>query len=412
MRILICVFAALCLLTTASALQAATAYTDATAFTAAVAEQGLNFVICLDSQASGSSANSFGMLKITADGLQSDGSTRTAVQLVVTDTYSTTSGQNAIGASGSGDQFLAGNGDKIVFNLSHPVNAFGVRLIGNPSPTGTPAVPFWRMHANTGSGFDALSATEPFQILSKGNETYFLGIVSEEAFDQIELYSDNDPAAVFSFNVDDISVAADVKALNLAQAKSSEPQAVVIPGIVVTRVHSDRFNVETQDRACGLAIMGSGATRGKEISAFGELLCNAEGERVLNLIHLIDEYDPEFGTPAPLGMTNRSVGGGSPAGFQIGCDGGMGLNNIGLDVTIWGEITDIASDFTWMTIDDGSRRDNGTEHSGIKIVGSINAQSRQVGDRVKVQGSSSIFKSGVKYYPAVRVAQSSDITGI
>ncbi|MEN6373098.1 MAG: hypothetical protein ABFD64_13925 [Armatimonadota bacterium] len=412
MRIFICVFAALCLLTTASTLQAATAYTDADSFTAAVAEQGLNFVLCFDSQASGSSATSFGMLKLTADGLQSNGSTRITVQPVITNTYSTTSGQNAIGGSGSREQFLAGNGDKIVFNLSHPVHAFGLRLIGNPSPTGTPAIPFWRMHANAGSGFDVLSATEPFQILNKGNDVYFLGIISKEAFDQVELCSDNDPTAIFSFNVDDIVVAADVKVLNLAQVKSAEPQAVVIPGAVVTRVHSDRFNVETQDRACGLAVMGSGTTRGKEVSVFGELLCNADGERVLNLIHLIDECDPEPGIPAPLGMTNRSVGGGSPAGFQIGCDGGTGLNNIGLDVTIWGEITDIASDFTWMIIDDGSHRDNGTAHLGIKVVGSINARSRQVGDRIKVQGSSSIFKSGTKYYPVIKAAQPSDITGI
>ncbi|MCE5198855.1 MAG: hypothetical protein ABFD54_00285 [Armatimonadota bacterium] len=404
--------AVLCLFTATSASHAETAYTDATAFNTAVAAHGLNFVVSLDSQDAGSDADAYGMLTMSADGLQSDGSTHNAVQPVATNAYSATSSPNSMGGSNSRNQFLAGNGDKIVFNLSYPVNAFGVRLIGNPSPTGDPAIPFWRMHANTGSGFDAYSAVEPLQTLSMGNDVYFLGIVSEESFNQVELYSDNDLAAVFSFNVDDMAVAADVNTLSLAQVKSSGSQAVVVSGIVVTRIHSDRFNVEANNRANGLAVLGNGATRGKEVSLFGEVQTTPDGERVLNLIHLINEQEPTTGIPAPLGMGGRAVGGGATECLQIGCDGSAGPNNIGLDVVIWGKITGIAPDYTWMTVDDGSDRENGTIYHGVMVSGDILAQDRHVGDHVRVQGSASLLLSGENHYPLVRVAQSSDVTGL
>ena len=404
--------AVLCLFAVASASRAATTYTDAAAFSAAVAEQGLNFVLNLDSQAAGSSAAGYGMLTVSADGLQSDGSTRDMILPVATDTYSAASGQNSMGGTNSENQYLAGNGDKIVFNFSHPVNAFGVRLIGNPSPTGDPAIPFWRMRANIGTGFDAYSATTPSGTLSKGNDLYFLGIVSQDTFNQVELYSDNDLAAAFSFNVDDITVAADVQKLNLSQVKSSVPQAVVLSDVVVTRVHRDRFNVESNNRTSGLAILGYGPGRGKEVSVFGEVQSTADGEQVLNLIHLINEQDPVSGIPDPLGMGNLAVGGGGINGLQVGCDGSTGPNNIGLDVAIWGHITAIASDFTWMTVDDGSNRESGTGNPGVKVIGDTLAHNRQVGNRVRIQGSSSIFMSEGNYYPLIRVAQSSDVTGL
>jgi hypothetical protein len=67
--------------------------------------------------------------------------------------------------------------------------------------------------------------------------------------------------------------------------------------------------------------------------------------------------------PAPLGLSNRSLGGGDlgysagpPKLGQQGVKFGAGLNNIGLLVTVWGRVTEIedAQPSTWFKIDDGS----------------------------------------------------------
>ena len=59
------------------------------------------------------------------------------------------------------------------------------------------------------------------------------------------------------------------------------------------------------------------------------------------------------GSVAPLGMSNRAVGGGTNTG-QVGITGISGLNNIGLLVKVWGQVSAIdSSDFG---ISDGAGR--------------------------------------------------------
>lgn len=168
--------------------------------------------------------------------------------------------------------------------------------------------------------------------------------------------------------------------------------------------------LRTHTAAGGLAVLGEGATRGKAVSLLGTVTSTGDDERVLELVQLMDEADSS--APAPLGMHGKSVGGGSTVGLQVGCDGSVGPNNIGLDVAVWGAVTafDTSPAHAWATIDDGSGRDSGMGSIGIKVEGPyIWGNGLSVGQIVRVQGSSSLFKVGSEHYPVVRVAEWSDI---
>ena len=53
--------------------------------------------------------------------------------------------------------------------------------------------------------YKAYSSTIPLTTLGGGNDVYFLGVISEKTpISEVYLYSDNDPSAVFSFNIDDV----------------------------------------------------------------------------------------------------------------------------------------------------------------------------------------------------------------
>ncbi|MCE5322829.1 hypothetical protein LLG46_05865 [bacterium] len=388
----------------------AATYLDPMPFNNAISGFGFKKTFNLDSLVSGTTVTSCGMVSIGSNGLASDGETSLTLMPIATDDYSTYSSPISIGVSGSENQFLAGNSDRIIFTFSRPVHAFGLYLIGNPSPTGDPAIPFWKMHVSNSSGYDAYSATDPLTTLSEGNDAYFLGVVSTgDPFTQVNLYSDNDSAAVYSFNVDNITIAADVPVVTPVEAKSVASGDVVIPDVIVTRVHSDRFNVETSNRVAGMAVIGDGTSRDKAVSIFGTVQSTSDDERVIQLVQLISEEDSA--APAPLGIDGKYAGGAS-MGLQTGCVGSAGLNNIGLDVVVWGRVTayDESIQHTWITVDDGSGRDSGMGSLGVKVEGpAIWGNGKYVGEIVRVQGSSSIFKVGSEHYPLIRVAEWSDI---
>ncbi len=76
--------------------------------------------------------------------------------------------------------------------------------------------------------------------------------------------------------------------------------------------------------------------------------------------------------PNRLGLPNRSLGGGdyyyatgsNPHGQQ-GITGGSGLNNIGLLITTWGNVTYAGSGFFY--VDDGSLINDGSGYVGVKV---------------------------------------------
>ncbi len=382
-------------------------YTDFGEFWADTARLNVRYTISFDDLAAGGNASLRGITEIGADGLLSDGTSLERLTPIACNAFLPYSAPNALGAAGD-NQFLAGNSDRVTFNFSRPVLAFGLFLIGNPSPTGDPPIPFWRMRINLPAP-EVFSATEPLSSLGPGDDVYFLGIVSEEPFTEAQLFSDNDPAAVFSFGIDDVTWCTQATEASLSEAKSLPlGMEIVLNGAVVTRVHSDRFNVETSDRSSGIAVCGTGGIRNRQISLLGTLALTPDNERVVSLVQII-EQTATTGL-SPLGMTTRAVGGGATSGLQIGCVGGVGLNNIGLDVSITGVVTEVGPDLSWIMVDDGCKRESGFGPTGVRVVGAIGE--RRQGEYVKVTGSSSIFAASTGYYPLIRVAHGKDIVPV
>ncbi len=119
-----------------------------------------------------------------------------------------------------------------------------------------------------------------------------------------------------------------------------------------------RIYVQDPDRTSGIQLYFTGAvpavTRGMILDIQGTLT-TVDGERAV-----LDPTVQEIGFPvviAPLGLTNRALGGGDlgypvwPAG-QHGVTGASGLNNIGLLVRTWGAFRYV--DTSTFTLDDGS----------------------------------------------------------
>lgn len=381
-----------------------TGYTSRTAFDSATAGYIQRTVTNLDAQADGSSASSYPSLSISATGLASDGSTPMSLPPIATASFTTTSAPNSLGVSGADHQFLAGNGDTITFTFSSPVHAFGTYLIGNPTPTGNPPIPFWRMQV---SGFDAYSATDPLYSLDTGNDVYFLGIVStDQPFNSVTLRSDNDPSAVYSFDADDLVYASLPDEVSILQAKSMSSGYVRVSA-TVTRVHADRFNIEYGDRSMGIMVRGTGATRGEVTTLLGNLTDNGSGERCIELTQII-RRTPDT-PPAPLAMGSRAVGGSNTIGLQIGVPGSYGPNNIGLDGQIWGKITAIAPDYSWITVDDGAGRPLIPGITGVVVLGSNVGLRRWIGQYVVARGSVTLVDYETTHLPAIRVASPGDI---
>lgn len=383
-------------------------YTNLADFQSDAACANFRFVTDFDLLSMGSFASDCGMFSTSAFGFDSWNAQEILTPVV--SSFTTLSPPNCLGPM-EGYQFLGGNGDTVTFAFSRPIKAFGAHLIGNPSPTGDPPIPFWRMHVNAGSGYDAYSATSPYGGLGDGNDLYFLGVVSaDQPFDTVTLDSGNDPAACYSFNVDDISVAAEVPETSVGSAKAMPAGEILVGRAVVTRRHEAdlRFYMETADRSSGLAVQGALPWRGETLSVYGTTSLTEDGEVVLNAMHVMRH--PDEPTPRPLAMNTVSVGGETQRGEQVGCTGCLGPNNVGLDVRIWGTVTEVAPDGTWMTVDDGAGRDSGMGSAGVKVWPSWPLSGYYPGSQVIVTGSSSISAAGGMHYPMIRVAEPDDIS--
>lgn len=248
--------------------------------------------------------------------------------------------------------------------------------------------------------------------LTSGDDVYFLGIVSPaKPFSPVIIYSDNDPDAVFSFTLDNIIYATAPGVVTILQAKSEGVQSLVLPDVVVTRAHLDRFNVQQPGTPFGISVLGEGAGRGEKITLIGVATVTPDGERVIEL-RQIAESQPGTNL-VPLGMRATAVGGSTAVGLQPGTLGAYGPNNVGVDARISGKVSGIGP--TWLVVDDGSGRNSGmtradaTQIPGVKVTGTISQANVEIGSPVVVSGSVSMFSCPQGYYPLIRVAEPEDL---
>lgn len=138
--------------------------------------------------------------------------------------------------------------------------------------------------------------------------------------------------------------------------------------------------IESTDGSSGIAIAASGIP-GQVIEVSGTIITRTDtGERMI-----VDSIISPTGAGKilkPIGMTNKTIGGGNFGPYIQGLPGGTGLNNVGLLVTAWGAITANGSDSVPYTyIDDGSNRRDGTTDP---ITGQPNIGIRVEGAQVDV----------------------------
>jgi hypothetical protein len=160
---------------------------------------------------------------------------------------------------------------------------------------------------------------------------------------------------------------ADNPAIRAAKLQTDGVFACVYGGII-SAAWPNEFYIEVDNRSCGIRIekIGHGLAQGKRANVAGIVSTNADGERYIETSYVF--ATPFSGIVKPLGIPNRSLGGGDfgydpgpPESGQRGVTGGAGLNNIGLLVRVWGRVVEIEpvtppTKPTWFKIDDGSGR--------------------------------------------------------
>lgn len=148
----------------------------------------------------------------------------------------------------------------------------------------------------------------------------------------------------------------------IADAKKRADGAFIsTSGKIVTSAAGDFcdfFYIEDHDRTGGIRVAASpdgveGIARGSVVNVIGTIGTTAVGERQFTgpLVMVISQTTPL----TPLGMNNRSLGGGDLGSLwlgQPGVTGGRGVNNVGLLVQTWGKV--IENGWGYIMIDDGS----------------------------------------------------------
>ena len=219
-----------------------------------------------------------------------------------------------------------------------------------------------------------------------------------------DLYNDdNDPILYATF-----------RSINEAKRLPNDTP-VTMSAAIVSAAWTDVFYIEADDMSSGIRVekAAHGLTdENVRANVVGTLKTNSDGERY---IQASTAGPAGSGSVGPLGMPNRSLGGGDfaydpgpPEIGQQGVTGGTGLNNIGLLVQIWGRVTEIEAVDppavpTWFKIDDGSG-------VNVKCVVPDEVTIDSDWDYVVVTGISSCEKIGDDLYRLIRVREESDIT--
>ncbi len=181
-------------------------------------------------------------------------------------------------------------------------------------------------------------------------------------------------------SMDGVTVATPVAGIAAAKSYDNE-KAVYLPARTITAKFANRFYVEEADRLSGICVDATTtSTVGQKIPIFGKLGL-LDGERALRHCKVIEPGSAGADID-PLAMITRSIGGGV-LGYQDGVwsldsvktpDEGfvnewlqsMALNNIGLLVTTFGNVTYAGDGYFY--VDDGAMVIDGSGHSGVKIL--------------------------------------------
>lgn|GEM_PF-1840963 len=180
-------------------------------------------------------------------------------------------------------------------------------------------------------------------------------------------------------------------AVALAKLKADGVPATVA-GVCVTAVFDDVFYVQSPGSYCGLRVHRTdhGAAPGDLVAVSGVMGTLPTGERFLQAGSVSRAGEA---AARPVFLRTRDVGGGDwlfdpvTGAGQRGAAGGVGLNNVGLLVTVAGRVT--AAEEGAFTVDDGSGAAGPSGGGGLRVLAGT-APVPPVGAPVRVTGISSL----------------------
>jgi hypothetical protein len=177
----------------------------------------------------------------------------------------------------------------------------------------------------------------------------------------------------------------------------ADGEPVLLQPVVVSAVFGDHYYVQEMDRSSGLRVEGvAPAGPGHRVSLRG-LMGSVGGERRLVDAEVVSS--PVAGSvPVPVALSGRDLGGTALGPFTAGVSGGVGLNNVGLYVRVWGMVTEVSG--TGFRLSDGSV-------SGGVWVESGTFHRPGVGEFAVVSGISSVRQPGMERQ--VKVSRDTDI---
>jgi len=183
------------------------------------------------------------------------------------------------------------------------------------------------------------------------------------------------------------------RGITIAEAKDRpDGSEIVLSGKVVSADLGDHFYIceSRESQVSGIRVNGTPPTEGSLVDV-SAILDTIEGERELISPTIVASTGP--GAPHPLFMLARAVGGDSLNDYTNGISGGVGLNNLGLLVTVIGKVTSTESSFFY--IDDGSGLQDNSAYPGLKVLGTVPVPQGvdPVGKHVRVTGISSCFEA-------------------
>ena len=212
----------------------------------------------------------------------------------------------------------------------------------------------------------------------------------------------------------------------VSDAKTAiDTSPVSIYGGIVSAVFGEQFYVESDDRVSGVLVKREGHTlhKGDRARVLGAMATNLDSER---FIDASTADSTGTGSVGPLGMPNKSIGGGT-CGLQSGVwgwlyttdqfghpvrlwDQAAGLNNIGLLISTCGKVTGIEHPDppalpSWFTIDDGSG-------INLKCIVPSGVTIEPGWEYVRVTGVASCEKVGSELHAVVKVRSREDITAL
>ncbi len=149
-----------------------------------------------------------------------------------------------------------------------------------------------------------------------------------------------------SANVGDLLAKADGTAVKLTTSVVTVPSGVFSDDVIY---------VEDESRAAGIRVHAPSANAllGDRVSVEGTMATTAAGERMIEATQVT--FISAGDALTPLGTAGKAIS-------------GDGLDNSGLLVKIWGNVTFKADDNSYFCVDDGSGKSDGLGHAGIPVI--------------------------------------------